>query len=288
MSSISRRRATAAEPMATSGQAAAARHLLEVTGLRCGYGRKNTVEIVHGASLVLDVDEFVCIIGANGCGKTTLLKAVMGLLPAISGEIRVKGVSIASMNERERAQRFAYIPQAHTPPFPFVVADVVLMGRTPYINRLARTTETDRLVAYQALELLGITHLADVAYTRLSGGQQQLVLIARALTQEADILVMDEPTASLDFGNQQLVLSRMRKLSRMGKAVVMVTHDPDHALMCADRVIVMEEGTVIAAGPPADCISSDMMQRIYRTAVCVLDVPVGEHRSERVCVPLLD
>jgi iron complex transport system ATP-binding protein len=263
-------------------------HLLEVTGLRCGYGRKNTVEIVRGASFSLDVDEFVCIIGANGCGKTTLLKAVMGLLPVIGGRVSVQGMDIISMSERERAQRFAYIPQAHTPPFPFAVADVVMMGRTPYINRLARTTETDRLVAYQALELLGITHLSDTAYTRLSGGQQQLVLIARALTQQADILVMDEPTASLDFGNQQLVLSRMRRLSRMGKAVLMVTHDPDHALMCADKVIVMEKGTVIASGPPADCISSEMMQRIYRTTVCVLDVAVSEQRSERVCIPLLD
>ena len=106
-----------------------------------------------------------------------------------------------------RVRHFAHIPQAHTPPFPFKVADVVLLGRMPYINRLAHITEKDRLIALYAMRLLGIEHIAEIACTTLSGGQQQLVLIARALTQQSDILVMDEPTAALDFGNQQLVLS---------------------------------------------------------------------------------
>jgi iron complex transport system ATP-binding protein len=261
--------------------------LLEVRGLVCGYGKHHETEVVHGASFGLDADEFVCIIGANGCGKTTTLKAVMGLLPAKRGEVLVCGQDIATMKEAERAKRFAYIPQAHTPPFPFSVADVVLMGRTPYINRLARPTAKDCMLAYRALELLGISHLAKDAYTRLSGGQQQLVLIARALTQESDILVMDEPTASLDFGNQQLVLSRMRMLARMGKAVLMVTHDPDHALFCADRVIVMDKGLVIREGTPHECITTEMLHRIYNTDACVVDVEVAPERTARVCVPLL-
>ncbi|MDR1358151.1 MAG: ABC transporter ATP-binding protein [Coriobacteriales bacterium] len=261
--------------------------LLEVEGLKCGYGRKNHVEIVHGISFSVQIDEFVCIIGANGCGKTTTLKALMGLLPASAGEITVFGRNIAHMTEKERAKHYAYIPQAHTPPFPFVVSDVVIMGRTPYINRLARTTEHDRLVAYRALELLGICDIADKPYTKLSGGQQQLVLIARALTQQSDILIMDEPTASLDFGNQQLVLSRMRMLSKMGKAVVMVTHDPDHALFCADRVIVMDEGRVIKDGTSDDCITTEMLHHIYHTNARVVDVEVEPGRVERVCVPLL-
>ena len=262
-------------------------HLLEVENLRCGYGRgSSAVEIVHGVSFHLDAREFVCIIGANGCGKTTTLKAVMGLLPALGGRVRVGGVDVPGMPERELARQFAYIPQAHTPPFPFSVADVVMMGRTPYVNRLARTTRRDRVVAYRALELLGIDQLADEQYTRLSGGQQQMVLIARALTQQSDILVMDEPTASLDFGNQQLVLSRMRVLSQMGKAVIMVTHDPDHALFCADRVVVMERGLVIGEGSPEECITTEMLRRIYDTDARVLDVEVEPGRFERTCIPL--
>ena len=262
-------------------------HLLEVQDLHCGYGkRSHKVEIVHGVTFHLDTREFVCIIGANGCGKTTTLKALMGLLPATSGSVSVNGEDVFKMNERELAKHFAYIPQAHTPPFPFTVADVVLMGRTPYVNRLARTTRRDRMVAYQALDLLGIAHLAEEQYTRLSGGQQQMTLIARALTQQSDILVMDEPTASLDFGNQQLVLSRMRVLSQMGKAVIMVTHDPDHALFCADRVVVMERGEVIGQGSPDDCITTDMLRRIYDTEARVMDVEVEPGRIERTCIPL--
>ncbi len=264
-----------------------AAHLLEVERLCCGYGKKHPVEIVHGISFSVDEGQFVCIIGANGCGKTTTLKALMGLLPALNGEVRTAGDNIARLSERDLARHFAYIPQAHTPPFPFSVADVVLMGRTPYINRLARTTEHDRMVAYKALDLLGIAKLSDKAYTNLSGGQQQLVLIARALTQQSDILVMDEPTAALDFGNQQLVLSRMRMLSRLGKAVIVVTHDPDHALFCADRVIVMDEGRIMADGTTDDCITTEVLHRIYRTNARVMDVEVEEGRTERVCIPLL-
>lgn len=201
-------------------------HLLEVRDVHGGYHK---TEIVHGVSFTVEHGEFVCIIGANGCGKTTTLKTVLGLMKPTAGEVLIDGKSTHDMDEPELARHFAYIPQAHTPPFPFNVADVVLMGRTPYVNRLA-------------MKQMSIEHLADRPYTALSGGQQQLVLIARALTQEPDLLVMDEPTASLDFGNQQLVLSRMKSLSQAGMGVVMVTHDPDHALFCADKVIVMEKG----------------------------------------------
>ncbi|MBQ6453689.1 MAG: ABC transporter ATP-binding protein [Coriobacteriales bacterium] len=258
--------------------------LLEAQDLVTGYGKKHQAEIVHGVSFTVDAGEFVCIIGANGCGKTTTLKALMGLLPIWSGDVLIQGMSIKGMPEKELAKHFAYIPQAHTPPFPFKVADVVLMGRTPYINRMARVTEHDKAVAYQALSMLGIAELADKAYTQLSGGQQQLVLIARALTQQSQILVMDEPTAALDFGNQQLVLSRMKTLSRMGKAVIMVTHDPDHALFCADRVVVMDKGDILRDGPTSECITTDVLNTIYNIDARVLDVEVEPGRTERVCI----
>ena len=261
--------------------------LLVIDDMHCGYGKTGKVkEIVHGVSLDVARGEFVCIIGPNGCGKTTTLKAVMGLLPITKGSVHVAGVDITHMAERERARHFAYIPQAHTPPFPFTVADVVMMGRTPFINKLARVTAHDKVVAYEALELLGITPLADKAYTELSGGQQQLVLIARALTQEAEMLIMDEPTAALDFGNQQMVLSRMRTLSRAGKAVIMVTHDPDHALFCADRVVVMERGVIIESGTPKECITTEVIDRIYGAQAKVMDVEVAPGVVKRICVSL--
>ena len=259
-------------------------HLLEVRDVHSGYHK---TEIVHGVSFTVEHGEFVCIIGANGCGKTTTLKTVLGLMKPTAGEVLIDGKSTHDMDEPELARHFAYIPQAHTPPFPFNVADVVLMGRTPYVNQLAVVKPDDRAIAWRAMKQMSIEHLADRPYTALSGGQQQLVLIARALTQEPDLLVMDEPTASLDFGNQQLVLSRMKSLSQAGMGVVMVTHDPDHALFCADRVIVMDAGRVLAQGTPAECITTEMLARIYGTDARVVDVELDGGLRERVCVPVL-
>lgn len=166
------------------------------------------------------------------------------------------------------------------------MGDVVLMGRTPYVGRLSRTTAEDRRIAWQALCLLVIENLAQSTYTQLSGGQQQLVLIARALTQQPDLVVMDEPTASLDFGNQQVVLSRMKDLSRTGVSVLMVTHDPYHAFYCADRVLVMREGNLVDEGAPRAVMTSERLGEIYRTNVDVVDVRLSTGETTTVCVPL--
>ncbi|MBQ6586051.1 MAG: ABC transporter ATP-binding protein [Coriobacteriales bacterium] len=258
--------------------------MLEVKDLRAGYYKK---EVVHGVSFTVERGEFVCIIGSNGCGKTTILKNLLGLIKPFGGQVTLDGKDALTMNDRERAQHFAYIPQAHTPPFPFTVADVVIMGRTPYVNRMATVSEKDKTIAFRALRQLSIDHLADHVYTKLSGGQQQLVLIARALAQQPDLLVMDEPTASLDFGNQQLVLSQMKKLTQQGMSVLMVTHDPDHALFCADKVLVMENGRLIATGTPAEVITKENLERIYDSKVCIRDIVTDEGEQVRVAIPLL-
>lgn len=259
--------------------------MLKVQDLRAGYGDK---EVVHGVSFEIPRGQFVCVIGANGCGKSTVLRNLLGLVKPFGGTVQIEGKSIDDMDERERAQHFAYIPQAHTPPFPFKVSDVVILGRTPYLTGIATSaSEHDQVIAYQALQQLSIEHLADKVYTELSGGQQQLVLIARALAQQPDLLVMDEPTASLDFGNQQLVLSCVYKLSRAGMSVLMVTHDPDHALFCSDRVIMMEAGTIIGDGAPTEIITTQNLRRIYGTESYVTDVTVASGETVRVCVPVI-
>ena len=259
--------------------------MLEVRDLRAGYGDK---EIVHGVSFDIPRGQFVCVIGANGCGKSTLLKNLLGLAKPFGGSVHIEGENIDEMDEKQRARHFAYIPQAHTPPFPFKVSDVVILGRTPYLTGIATSVgERDQVIAYRAMQQLSIEHLADKVYTELSGGQQQLVLIARALAQQPDLLVMDEPTASLDFGNQQLVLSCVHGLSRMGMSVLMVTHDPDHALFCSDRVIMMEAGQVIGDGKPEDIITTENLRRIYGTESYVTDVTVASGETVRVCVPVI-
>ena len=257
--------------------------LLEVQSLVCGYGKK---EIVHGVNMDVHEGEFVCIIGANGCGKSTLLKNVLGLDTPFSGEVFVNNSPTKAMSDAERAQRFAYLPQEHTPPFPFTVADVVLMGRTPHMDRWSHVSDDDRQIAWDALKLLGIEALAPQTYTELSGGQRQLVLIARCLAQQPELIVMDEPTASLDFGNQQVVLSRMRDLTRDGLGVVMVTHDPHHAFLCADRVYVMQAGKMIAMGRPRDVMTPERLLDVYGTHVDVLDVKLTDGGDATVCVPL--
>ncbi len=265
------------------GVANAESDFLRVEGLSCGYGRK---EIVHKVTFSVREGEFLCIIGANGCGKTTLLKTVLGLLPPLGGAATMRGRDVLVLTERERARLFAYIPQAHTPPFPFSVADVVLMGRTPHIGRMSKVSFEDRRVAWRSLKLLGIENLARQTYTHLSGGQQQLVLIARALTQQPQLVIMDEPTASLDFGNQQMVLSRMKALAAAGTSVIMVTHDPYHAFYCASRVMVMQDGAVVAQGRPREVMTRELLEGIYRTQVNVVDVTLTTGATTTVCVPL--
>ena len=257
--------------------------LLHVDDLHCGYGKK---EIVHGVSFDVGEGEFACIIGANGCGKSTLLKNLLHLDKPFSGNVELNGQSVSKMDDKERARVFAYLPQAHTPPFPFSVGDVVLMGRTPHLDPLSHISDEDRQIAWEALELLGIENLANHAYTELSGGQRQLVLIARCLAQQPDLIIMDEPTASLDFGNQQVVLSRMRELSRSYMSVLMVTHDPHHAFLCADKVVVMHEGAVLKIGHPTAVMSKELLEKIYDTPVDVLNVQLSTGKSANVCVPL--
>lgn len=255
--------------------------MLRVEDLHVGY---DGTGIVHGASFTVEEGEYACIIGANGCGKTTTLKAVLGLHKAISGNVWVDEKSTRGMEERELARVFAYIPQVHRPPFPFTVADVVLMGRTPHLASMSHASEHDRHVAFGAMERMGVLHLASRSYTALSGGQRQLVLIARALAQEPHMLIMDEPTASLDFGNQELVLSTMKSLALEGMGVLMVTHDPDHALYCASKVIVMEQGRVTGIGTPQEMITEDVLDRIYGIKTKVLDVEVAPGDVRRTCI----
>lgn len=264
--------------------------MLRISNLHTGYHKK---EVVKGISFSVEKGEFACIIGANGCGKTTALKGILGMLPLFEGSVQVNNKDYINTEKKihvkakERAKVFAYIPQIHGLPFPFLVSDVVLLGRTPHLqSSVAGASDDDKKVAYHALEMLGIESIANEDYTELSGGQQQLVLIARALAQEPEILIMDEPTASLDFGNQQLVLDRMKDLSRDGMSVIMVTHDPHHAILCANKVIVMDEGEIIKEGTPKETITTEMLERIYNAHVCVANVELDSGETAMTVIPV--
>jgi iron complex transport system ATP-binding protein len=251
---------------------------LEATDLAFGYPER---PVGRNVSLAVHRGEVVCLLGPNGCGKTTLFKTLLGLLPPQGGRVSLDGEPLGGLARADIARRIAYVPQAQVAPFPFAVIDLVLMGRVAHRGLFAAPGEDDRRIARAALDELAIAHLADRDVTRLSGGQRQLVLIARALAQAAPMIVMDEPTASLDFGNQVRVLSEIRRLTGGGAGIILATHDPDHALAIADRVILMKEGTIVASGTPETTLTPARLADVYDVDVTIERLAGGQ----AVCVP---
>lgn len=232
--------------------------------LAIGYpGRK----VGAGFDVDLAPGTVLALLGPNGGGKTTLLKTLLGLIPALAGEVLLDERPIAQVPLRERALRLAYVPQAAATGFGFRAREVVLMGRTAHGGLFARPGARDHAVAAQSLERLGISALADRAINELSGGERQLVLVARALAQEPRAVILDEPTASLDFGNQGRVLREIRRLAGDGLAVLFTTHDPNHALRFADQVLLLRDGGTLAQGPVADLVRREQLQLLYGAAV---------------------
>jgi iron complex transport system ATP-binding protein len=252
---------------------------LSTDNLGFGYHGK---PVGRGVSIEIRSGEVLCLLGPNGGGKTTLMKTLLGLLPALEGRVRLDGEDISSWSRKRLARTIGYVPQAHAAFFPFSVADIVLMGRSAHIGLFAAPSHADFAVAERALATLGISHLMGRIYTEISGGERQLVLIARALAQEPRILVMDEPTASLDFGNQVRVLHQIAALAASGIAVVFSTHDPDHVFLCGDRVALLHGGRLEEIGTPEAVITPDSLKRIYGVEVQVVELPDHETHT---CVP---
>jgi iron complex transport system ATP-binding protein len=234
----------------------------------------------RGVSLALETGEILCLLGPNGSGKTTLFKTLLGLLKAQGGDVSLDGVSIATLPRRRLAQAMAYVPQSQAGYFPFTVMDTVLMGRTARMGLFATPSRHDREAAWAALQTLHVGELAPNPYTRLSGGQRQLVLIARALAQEAQILLMDEPTAGLDFGNQLLVLDAIKRLAARGVGICFSTHDPNQALGSADRVAMLQHGRLVRYGSRAEVLTSESLRQLYGADLEIVELP----GAGRICV----
>ncbi|MCW5773062.1 MAG: ABC transporter ATP-binding protein [Rhodospirillaceae bacterium] len=234
-------------------------------------------------SFTLSAGEVMCLLGPNGGGKTTLFKTLLGLIPAQGGIVRYGDAPLAGLARAAVARLAGYVPQAQTGYFPFTVFDVVLMGRAAHLRPFAAPGRHDREIARAALAAIGIERLADAVYTRISGGERQMALIARALAQEPQILIMDEPTASLDFGNEVRVLERIAGLAGKGLAIVLSTHDPDQAFFVADRVAMLHEGRLARLGPPETTITPESLKLVYGVEIDVVEIAGGR----RVCVPTL-
>lgn len=220
-----------------------------------------------GLNVALTTGEVLALLGPNGGGKTTLLKTLLGLLKAKAGEVRVDDKPLINYSIQQRARVVAYVPQVHVGTFAFTVETVVLMGRTAHGNLFSRPSAHDRAVAARALERFGIARLSQRPYTMISGGERQLVLLARALAQEPQFIVLDEPTASLDFGNQGKVMNEIRALAASGHGVLFTTHDPNHALRAADRAFLLRDGTQVAEGPVSQVLNKTQLEALYRAPV---------------------
>lgn len=253
---------------------------LACDGLAIGHGRRVVAERI---SLALERGGVTVLLGPNGGGKTTLLRTLLGLIPPLGGRVTSRGEDIAALPRAEVARRVAYVPQAAPGGFAYRVLDAVAMGRAARLPLLAAPGPRDLEAARAALARVGMAGFAGRVVTQLSGGERQKVLIARALAQEAEVLVMDEPAASLDFGNQALLLREARRLAAEGHAVLMTTHHPDHAFLVADRVAILHDGRLDGPAPPAELVTEARLRAVYGVPAAI-----GRLGSRVVCAPLLD
>ena len=256
--------------------------MIQTNALSVGYSQP----ILEDLSLTFAPGQLHALLGPNGCGKTTLFKTLMGLLTPLAGSVSLHGKSLSSLSDLERARQIAYVPQIQQHVFPYTAIEMVLMGRTAHVGMFSTPSAEDHDSAEAALAQLQIAHLAHQEFTKLSGGQRQLVILARALAQGASMLVLDEPTASLDFGNEIRVLDEVARLAADGWTVVLSTHNPTHAMQLADQVVVLKDGRLLDQGAAKQILTEDLLNTLYDTSIGIgsvdgLPVCVAKPKAKR-------
>ncbi len=254
---------------------------IDVKDLSFSY--KKGSPVLYDVSFHLKRGDFICLLGPNGVGKSTLFKCMLGLLKGYGGTIEIEGEDIRKLSQKQLARKVAYIPQSTAPVFNYTIADVVLMGTTSLTSGFSSPGKREMDYVDKALETLNIQHMRDRLFMNISGGERQLVLIARALAQQANILFMDEPTANLDYGNQIRVLEQVHQLSRRGYTVIQSTHNPEQAFLFADEVLAVKSGTVAAQGKPNEVMDAALIGELYGIEAEVLSI---KNDKMRVCVPV--
>lgn len=232
----------------------------------CGY---KGVDVLNGINLSFKSGEFWCILGANGIGKTTLFKTLLGFIERKNGEILIDNRDMKSISSKEIAHYISYVPQAKSYSLQYSVLDTVLMGRATHVKQFSSPTEKDYSVARKMLDKLGIGHLSNCMYSEISGGEQQVVLIARALAQESMFIIMDEPASNLDFENQKRILDVMKVLAEKNVGIIMSSHSPDHAFYCNSKVVLIKKDKTIVSGDAIDIITAENLKGGYGVDVGV-------------------
>ena len=256
--------------------------MLEIKGISCGYGKRI---VLHDVGFGVQKGEFVGVIGPNGSGKTTLMRAINGFLPLTKGAVLLEGEGIQHMIRRDLATKIAVVTQAPEGVPPYSVEEFVLLGRIPHWGRLQLLeTKQDVEVAERVMALTGIDHLRSRRMKELSGGERQLVFVARALAQEPRLLFLDEPTAHLDIGHQVQIMDLLRQLNReRSLTIIVILHDLTLAGLYCERLILLNEGQLHRIGLPADVLTEGVIAEVYRTAVTVMEDPIG---GKPVVLPL--
>lgn len=237
-----------------------------------GYGEHPVLQNINFA---IQNGDICCLLGANGCGKTTLMRTLLGLLPALTGTILLAGKPLREWSAAKLARQVAYVPQDQNTPFSYTVLDMVSMGRCAHLGLFSSPGQKDTQIARDALDTLGISHLAKRDFPTLSGGERQLVLIARAVVQQPKLLVMDEPAASLDFGHQITLLNRIRQLKTAGMTILMSTHHPMHAKAVADNIVTLSPQNGALQGTPEAMLNSTSLSQLYHVSESEIESHLG-------------
>lgn len=251
---------------------------IAVNNVFFGYRKEQTV--INGCSFKLGQGKIYCTLGPNGSGKTTLLRLLNGTLKPRTGSVLVKGMDVHRMSKRMVARVMAFLPQEHHGVFPYKVLDMVVMGRNAHLNLFSRPRREDYILARKALDMIGIGHLEDDCYMEVSGGERQMVFLARAVAQEASYYIMDEPTSHLDFKNQYRIMEVLRQTVRQrGCSVITAMHDPNLALSFADEILMVKEGRLLKFGPAAMVITRENLSALYE-----MDLKIAEVEGRRKVV----
>lgn len=261
--------------------------MLTVQGLKFYY--HPDITILKDISLELAGHDILCLLGPNGTGKTTLLRCLLALNKIKGGSIEIDGCDLSKISAKNRAKMMAYVPQATSMAFPYEAREMVLMGRVAHLPTGGRPTHKDRELADEAMERLGILHLRRSQFNEISGGEKQMVLVARALAQQARIMIMDEPTANLDYSNQVRMLKVIKSLAEQGYSILMTTHLPDHAFLACNKVALMRDGLLMAQGLPDEVLTSENLSKLYAAPVCVTKAALHPWEGEaKVSIPIMN
>lgn len=259
--------------------------ILEMNNLSCGYDKKAVVKNINAT---VSPGDICCILGENGVGKSTLFKTILKLLDPIEGNVSIDGERIEKLSHKKLATKMAYVAQSHTPPFPYSVEEVITMGRMIHMSAFSSPSKKDKEIVDKIIDDMEIGFLRNNAYNLISGGERQLVMIAKALAQEPQCLVLDEPTANLDYGNKVIVLNTIKKLAEKGISIVFTTHDPEQALLLNAKTIILFKNDPALSGKANSIVNEKTLKAAYDADIRVVEIVDDKGNPVRVCLPLLN